>query len=159
SGGAVAWVSGLTFTVSPAVYYIDFNRYNSQQQNVTLPPADPVNDRIDAIVLKTDTTLDVVTGTAGAPPFQPFVDPTLYLAITYVYVPAASTTPLGVTTTMIYNENVPGEWTATSNTANIDVNSTENPYSGSKDINATNAILNDQVEFVAPLSVIMSNQA
>src|SRR5262249_12413029 len=87
SGGAVAWVSGLTFTVSPAVYYIDFNRYNSQQQNVTLPPADPVNDRIDAIVLKTDTTLDVVTGTAGAPPFQPFVDPTLYLAITYVYVP------------------------------------------------------------------------
>ena len=160
SGGGVAWVSGYTFTVSAATYFIDGVLTTSTQQNVTLDAADPANDRIDAIILDSTGTASALTGTPGSPPFNPTVDPTTQLSLTFVLVQASSTEP-GVVKTLIYDENTggPGEWAATSNTARIVTNSTNFPNTGTIDIEGTSAVLNDQVTFVKPSgSVDLSTQ-
>jgi hypothetical protein len=149
SGGNVVWLTGYTFRVSAAVYYINGVLTTSAEQNVTLAPADPSLDRLDAIVVDAAGAASSITGTAGAPPFEPSVDPSTALRLTNVLVTAGSTQP-GITTIVIYDEGVGGEWGATPSGATIVVGSTSNPQHGTKDIEGTNVALNDQVTFVKP---------
>jgi hypothetical protein len=147
SGGAVTWLTGYTFRVGAANYYINGVYYESLQQDITLAASDPTNDRIDTIALDTSLAAVAITGTPAAPPFEPQTDPATQLRLTAVTVVAASTQPT-VTTTMIYDEGV--EWAATSSTVRIVVDSTNNPNVGTKSIEGTAAVLNDQVTFVKP---------
>ena len=135
SGGQVAWESGLTFRVSAAIYYIAGVRYTSVEQTITLDPADATNDRIDVIALNTAGAVIKITGTPAAAPSEPDVDPSTQVKLTFVYVNAAVTAPVGVSTENVYLENT--EWTTTTSGAGFNPNSTTNPYAGTKTIEGT----------------------
>jgi hypothetical protein len=161
SGGQVVWVSGYTFMVSAATYYIQGVLHSSTQQSVTLPTADPSLDRIDVIFVDNTGAVGSITGTPALLPIQPQVDPATQLLLTPIFVAAGSSGPPNITMTLIYNDNVgpPTEWTASTNSVGtINVNSTNNPYTGTKDVEATAAVAGNYVQFQAPSSLDASTQ-
>ncbi len=148
SGCAVEWVSALIFNVGVCSYTINGVVYTTSAITaVTLSTADPSNPRVDVIIVNTSSTATKVTGTAAASPAAPTIDPTTQLALTHVNVAALATTPTGVSTVSIYEENT--EWTS-SVTSNFNAASTSNPYRGTKDIEATTAVLTNAVTLVKP---------
>lgn len=154
SGGTVAWVSGYTYRIGAASYYINGVQYTSAEQTVAMDAADATLDRIDVIAF--DATGPVkITGTPAANPVEPSTDPTLYLRRTIVYLPAASSAP-SVSVTSIYAENV--EWTTATSGGTIDPNSTSGPRTGSKCILGTAVVAGDYVQFtVAAFDVTVKN--
>jgi hypothetical protein len=155
TGGGVTWVSGYTFNVSAATYYLNGVLFASPEATVTLAAADPSLDRIDTIILNASSVATKVTGQAAAPPFQPSLDPETQLGLTSVYVAAGSTTP-AIVNTVIYDENTggPGEWNASTAAGTFALGSTNFPNTGTKDIEATNAVLGDTLDFVKPSGTI-----
>lgn len=135
SGGAVVWVSGYTYSISPCTYYINGTKYTSTLQSLTLATAYTDYDRISAIVLNTSGTAVEIEGADNSLILQPYCDPTLYCQLTFVYVTASSSAPSVVLNT-IYDEG--GEWTTTGNGAgnNITVGDTTGgqAYSGTHEI-------------------------
>jgi hypothetical protein len=131
SGGIVTWESGLTFRVTAAVYYIDGVRYESSEQTITLDAADPTNPRFDVLVLDDTGTFTKITGVPAADPSEPQIDQSTQLYLTTVLVGAGATTPTGVSTVIVYDENT--EWTASSaGTVSVNFNNTTNPSNGTK---------------------------
>lgn len=149
SGGVIAWQSNLIYRAGAANYFIDGTAYTSAEQNVTLTASDPTLDRIDVLVLDSAGTLSAIAGTPAASPSETVVDPAVYLRLGIVYVQAASTQP-SITNTDIYLDNA--EWTATASAGTIVTNSTNNPRSGTYDIEGTNVAANTYVSMVKPLS-------
>lgn len=148
SGLGVEYVSGLTFTVGAGTYTIGGTQYTiATLTTVTLATADPSNPRIDVIYVDNTGTASKITGTPAATPAQPTVDYSTQLPLNIILVPAGATTPGGVATTLIYDENT--EWTSTCST-HVNCASTNNPYSGTKDIEATAAVLGNSVTLVKP---------
>jgi len=139
SGGQIVWSTGLTYIVSAASYYILGVLYHSPQTNVTLTAADPTNNRIDAVVADTSNTVSVITGTAAANPSTPAYDPTSQILLGYILVIHGTTSPPGVVQTIVYAEDAgsPTEWNWTSSGSGWNLASTNNPRSGTKDIEAT----------------------
>ena len=149
SGCGVEYLTGLQFQVGACTYSINGTVYTSPLTLETLSAADPTNPRIDVIGVDTTSTVFVITGTPAVTPLQPTTDPSTQLGLTFIYIPAASSTPSGVSIQAdIFEENL--EWT-TAVTSNIAV-STNSPYRGSKDIEATNAVLGNNVTFTKPAS-------
>ena len=138
SGGQIVWQSAYTFLVSAATYYIDGILFNSAQQTITLSAADPTNDRIDVIAVDDTGTVVAITGTPSAQPSEPDVDPSTQLKLGIVEVPAGSTSPT-VSNTTVYADDAgaPSEWNWTSSGTGWTLGSTNNPRSGTKDIEAT----------------------
>lgn len=122
--GVVTWDSGLTFSVSPSIYYIDGVRYTSAQTSITLDAADGTNPRIDALALDA-TGVIKITGTAAASPAFPQITPDQIL-LTYIQVNAGATTPTSVSSTTIYDENT--EWTASATGVTVNFNNTSNVF-------------------------------
>lgn len=147
SGCGVTYVSGLTFTVGACSYSIAGVTYNSPLTNVTLTAADPTNPRIDVIGVNNASAVFSLAGTPAANPSQPTVDTSTQLQLTFVSVLAAATTPNNFSLELIYNENT--EW-ACSPSANINCASTSNPYSSATDIEATTAVLTNNVTLTKP---------
>lgn len=137
----------LNVTVGVCNYAIAGVSYTSPLANLTFTAADPTNGRIDGIIVDNTGVASVLTGTPGVTPLNPTVDPTTQLALTFMLIPAMGTAPQGVVVTTLYDENV--EWTCTP-TANINCASTNNPYHGTKDIEATAAVLNNNFTLVKP---------
>jgi hypothetical protein len=134
SGCGIQYLSGLTYTVGGCTYSINGITYASPLTNITLAAADPSNPRIDVIFVDTTQVVQKITGTPGATPSQPVVDPSTQLQLTFVLVNAAATTPTNTTVTNIYLENT--EWTSSTggtSSANVNIASTNNPYLGTKD--------------------------
>ena len=131
SGGAV-WVSGLTFQVSQCSYIIGGELYNSLTQQVTLADAHATLDRIDVIAVDVNEQAVVVTGTAGADPVKPEIDPQSQVEVTFAYVAALATEPSGTSDTIIYDED--DNWTTTESAATVLSDNTTEPYAGSKHI-------------------------
>jgi hypothetical protein len=127
SGCGVQYVSGLTYTVGACTYIINNTTYNSPLTNITLPASDPSNPEIDVLYLDATQTVQYIQGTPAATPQQPTINPGTQLALTFVLVPAGSSTPGGTTTTNIYLNNT--GWTYSVGT-NVNGASTNNPYSG-----------------------------
>ena len=148
SGGAVIWTSGLSFTVTAAVYYIGGVRYTSVQQNITLDAADGANPRIDVIGLNTSSAVFKVTGTAAASPSEPTVDPTTQLQLAFVTIAAGATTPTGASSTTLYTEAAgdPGEWNATEVGVGFTVDSASSPITGTKSILCASPAATDYVQ-------------
>lgn len=151
SGCGVQYTSGLSFTVGACNYTIAGVSYSSPLTNLTLTTADPSNPRIDALVVDNAAApageAVVVTGTPAASPATPSIDPSTQLALAYVLVNAGASTPANITVNTIYDEDT--EWTCTAS-AHFNCASTNNPYHGSKDIEATAAVLNNNVTLVDP---------
>lgn len=147
SGCGVEYTSGLSFTVGACTYTIAGVTYTSPVTTITLNAADPSNPRIDVIYVDDSSTVGKLTGTPAMSPAQPSVDPGTQLGLIFITVAAGATTPSGVTVTPLYQENT--EWTCSS-TANINCNSTNNPYRGTKDIEATSAVLGNNFTLVKP---------
>lgn len=148
SGGGVAWNQNLDFTVSAAVYLIAGTQYASAQTNLTLGAADPTNDRIDIIAVDNTGIAIVIAGTPAPTPAAPDVDPATQLRLTFVYVAAAATVPSNVANVDIYLENT--EYTSSTNSGNFVLASTNNPFAGTKDIEATNGASGNRVDLVKP---------
>lgn len=151
SGGGVEWTGALNFTIGAAAYAIQGQQYASPLTNETLAAADPSNPRLDVIGVNNSGAVFVLTGTPAANPAVPTVDPTSQLALTIILVPAGSTTP-AVTSANIYQENAqsPTEWNTSSLGAPINLASTNNPYAGSIDIEATAATTGNYAQMTCP---------
>lgn len=147
SGGGTQWTGNYDFTVGACNYIIQNTQYNSPSTNITLTAADPSLDRIDTIYVNTSGAVGFLTGTPSANPTPPSVTLTTQLALTFVYVTAGSTQPTKIASTNIYLENT--EWTCTAS-AHLNCASTNNPYAGSKDIEATSAVSGNNVTLVKP---------
>ena len=110
--GAISTTGGLItgrYTDTTAANCDMVVRY-SVLTHVTLSASDPTYSRFDGIFLDS-TGVIVVTGTPSANPAQP--QPTdCQIVLTYVLVEAGATTPSGIVTTIIYDENTgsPTEW-------------------------------------------------
>ena len=128
-GGIVTWSgSGLIMDVSPADYAINCTYYHSPQSQVTLATADPSLPRIDLIYADTNNVVGVLTGTPNATPIIPQVNSSSQIQLTAILVPAAATTPSGVSQTVVYDENT--EWTSSSTmlSGSVNFNSTSSPF-------------------------------
>src|SRR5215813_13613929 len=139
SGCGVAWSgTGLQFVISAGTYSINGTTYSVAQTTITLATADPAAPRIDLLIVDTTGTAGKITGTPSASPLAPTVDASSQLALTFVYVAAGATTP-GITTTLLYDENLGAatEWNSSTSGTTWATASTNNPYSGTKDIEAT----------------------
>lgn len=148
SGGGVAWTgTGLNFIISACDYVINGVQYHSNETPVTLAPADPTFARTDVFAVTATPSAVVITGTPGGPPVEPQVDPATQLKLTSVDIAAGATTP-SITTENIYLENT--EWVATANAGTINPNSINNPYAGTKCVEATAAVNGNLFTCVKP---------
>jgi len=160
-GGHVVWETGLQFRISAARYYINSVLYESTEQTITLDAADPGNPRIDVIALDTSLTVIKITGTPAVNPSRPDISPDTQLGLTFVLVPTGATEPGDVDSLLLYGENLgaPTEWAATDSGATIDINSTNNPRTGTKDIEATTAVNNNWFNLAAAALTDISGYA
>jgi hypothetical protein len=154
SGGLVVFLQNYDFRISAATYYINGSPFASPQTDLTLDPAHASLNRFDAIVATTSNTVIKITGTPAANPALPSIDPGTQLALSYILVQAA-TTSAGITVTNIYLENT--EW-ASSVTANFNAASTSNPFAGTKDIEATNAVAGNAVQLTNGAPITLSDK-
>lgn len=150
AGCGVQYTSGLSYTVgTPCEYYIAGAFYSiSTNTTVTLTAADATFARIDAIIVDSSGTATKITGTPAATPAAPTVDVSTQLLLTYAYVAAMATTPTGVSTTTIYDENT--EWTSAVSSGILNAGSTNNPYHLTKDTEGTAVTLNSYVTYTKP---------
>jgi hypothetical protein len=151
SGGGVVWTSNYNYTVSAASYLIQNVVYNAPQTNITLAPSDPTDPRCD-LVYFTSSGVAVATGIAAAQPACPVLDPSTQLQDTPLRVDANTTQPATIYQTDIYHENV--EWTMTKSGATINLASTNNPHSGTVDIEGTNTVTNNSFTATIPAGSI-----
>jgi len=154
SGGGVGFTTDLTFTVSAATYVINGVNYSSPETTLTAAAADPVNPRIDLIVLTTSGTAIVLTGTTAVNPERPEIDPNTQLALTF-YIVNATATATNVIITDIYHENT--EYTTSRSGTTFTLASTVNPHTGTKCIEGTAVTTGNYVQFTAPSNIDMAN--
>lgn len=140
-GGVFCSAIALTCSVAPANYTIAGNTYASVLSTVTITANSSGNPRIDVIYVDDTGTAAVLAGTPGVNPAEPSVDVTTQLELAFVSVPDAATAPT-VTNQTIYLENAgpAGEWTMTKSGSPLNLASTNNPFAGTKDIEATAAV-------------------
>lgn len=147
TGCALAYSgTGLNYSISAGQFSLKGVVYTCNGGSVTLSAADPTYSRFDQFVLNTDGSVAGITGTPAENPVLPNIDDTTQFSIAFVLIPANAIVPPNTTTTDIYLENT--EWTTTTNApARINVASTNNPRTGTKDIELTGAQNNDYVLF------------
>lgn len=128
-GGIVSWAgTGFVFDVSPTDYIINCKLYHSGQTPKTLAASNPTFDRLDVVAVDTNSNVVVITGIPSATPVVPQADIASQLALTTILVKAGSSTPTGVTQTIVYDENI--EWTSSviGGSGTVDFNSTITPF-------------------------------
>lgn len=153
-GGMVSWLDAMWFGVSGAIYYIAGTMLFAPDNKLELDEADPDNPRIDVIVATGDSVFTVITGTPGANPVKPYVDPVLQIEIAEITVPAGATGFGGsIFREVVYNENI--EWTGTGSGVTVDFDSLTDPFFGSKCASVGSIGNNDYIKFVndAPVAV------
>lgn len=147
----------------PCTYSIAGVQYTiATNTNLTFPTPDMTNPRIDLIIAcgtgapspcTTAPSVVIDPGTPGASPIAPLADTsTTMVLVGSISIPANSTAPANIGVTLLYNEGTGaggGEWTATCS-ANLNCTSTNNPYLGTKDIEATAAVLGNNFTLVKP---------
>ena len=154
SGATLAWVSGYTYRVGAAIYYISGEPYTSLEQEVTLDEADESFDRIDVLALNASGTLVVIKGTPAQVASMPIVDPLTYLQLTFAYI-EAGTDEAPISNSDIYLEGV--EWVVTPSGGTIVVGSANNPRTGTKDIEGTNVANGTFFTAVSPISLDLTS--
>lgn len=127
-GNVVTWSkTGLKFYVSAGNFSILCRNYFGESDSITLNVADPTNARFDVIYRDTSGAVGKITGTPAANPVLPQVNITYQVALTFVLVEAAATTPSSITNRLIYDENLQvagGEWNTLATNINTFPNQT-----------------------------------
>jgi hypothetical protein len=158
--GNVTFVSGLTFDVSALEYIIGSTVYNASPSQVTLSSGDTTYDRIDVIFADISGNTGVVEGTPTANPSKPNVNTATQVEVTFVTVPAGSSTP-DISITKIYDENLGsggGEWDYSATTAvRISGDSTADAFSGTKSVEFISAATSDSFTMTIPTPYDLSN--
>ena len=136
TGGASWSGTGLVYDVTTLEYYFNGDKLAAATQ-VTLDASDPVNNRLDAIVVDEAGVISVITGTAASSPITPPI-PENQLLVQYILVEAGSTQPT-IAKEDIYLENV--EWTTSTYTTGtatgtLIFNGTTSPKEGINHIQA-----------------------
>jgi hypothetical protein len=147
SGGLVTWLSGLTFSVSAVIYWLQNVLHKVPGTQITLDPADATHPRIDVIAVNDQWEVIVIKGTPAENPQKPSIDPLTQIGLTHVYIPANATEPDGVTTNLVYDEN--NEWATATNGVTVDFDSATDPFSGSKCADVTDIGNADTITFTA----------
>lgn len=155
SGGVITWVTGYTYNISPAVYVINGVTYASPAKTVTLAGSDPALDRVDAIDVTVADTSGVITGIPNNPTIDPNINPASQYKIGNIFVQAATTQPATINQEWIYRENI--EWVTAVSNARINAASTNNPFAGTKDVEATLARNADSINFTKSGTVTTAN--
>jgi hypothetical protein len=156
SGCGVGYTGGLGFLVGPCKYLIAGSQ-GGTTLNITTntaltgPAADPSLNRFDAIVGDSTGTLSIVPGTASTNPGCPVLNATSQVQIFCYEVDAGATTPANINILDIYHENA--EWTCAVS-AHLNCASTVNPHTGTKDIEATAAVLTNFANLTIPAGTI-----
>lgn len=148
-GGQITWVANYDYIVSAANYVILGTQYSSPQTPITLNPADPTYDRIDLVAVDNTGSVVVIEGTPSSTPQEPSYEPSSQVPLAFILVAAATTQPACAALTSVYAEDLgsPTEWTVVSSTGTMNVNSTNNPRNGSKDIEGTAVALSSTLTF------------
>jgi len=152
-GGAIAWVSGLTYQVGPTDVVIAGEPVHCAGGTITLDVADPTDPRRDVIVIDNTGALTKLTGTPAPTPVSPTPDPSLYFQLEEVQVGAGATTPTDVTVMLVYSEDAGsggGEFDSAVSGGTIVTNNLTSPLDGTKDVKGTACDTNHYVEFLAP---------
>lgn len=136
TGGASWSGTGLVYDVTALEYYFNGDKTTSATQ-VTLDASDPVNNRLDAIVVDEAGVVSVIKGDASASPISPSVDES-HILVQYILVEAGTTEPT-IAKEDIYLENA--EWTTSTYTTgtatgSIDFDNAVSPKQGVKCISA-----------------------
>ena len=136
TGGASWSGTGLVYDVTVLEYYFNGDKITSATQ-VTLDASDPINNRLDAIVVDEAGVVSVIKGDASASPISPSVDES-HILVQYILVEAGSTQPT-IVKEDIYLENA--EWTTSTYTTgtatgSIDFDNAVSPKQGVKCISA-----------------------
>lgn len=134
--GSAVWDSLLVYSVTKCFYYINGILYNSAATNITLVKADSSNPRIDVVYCDTLGNVGVITGIPSPNPVKPTVNPLSQIELTHININAQGKTPAGVSSKIVYNENVgvPNEWNTSKSLPLSPANFayTINPYIGTK---------------------------
>jgi hypothetical protein len=151
--GTVNYLSGTTYDITPLTYLIQGIVYNVPlATQVVLLTGDTLYDRIDVIYADISGNTGVLIGEPADSPVKPIIDTLTQVELTFVSIPANSSTPAGVTTTLVYDEftGPPTEWTFTTNApTKISANATNQVYSGSKSIRLLAATTTNYFEMSA----------
>lgn len=136
SGGASWSGTGLVYDVTTLEYYFNGDKLTASTQ-VTLDASDPIDNRLDAIVVDEAGVVSVIKGDASASPISPSVDES-HILVQYILVEAGSTQPT-IAKEDIYLENA--EWTTSTYTTgaatgSIDFDNAVSPKQGVKCISA-----------------------
>ena len=143
-GGRVVWLTGYDYYIEATGGYIADILYEAPKTYKSLSVADGTNDRLDAFVLDTANSIQVVEGTPSANPQLPNIALN-QLLLNFAIVKAGSTEP-DLNVDEIYQENT--EWTtASSNSGRINPAATASPITGAKDIEATAPLNTDWITF------------
>ncbi len=154
SGAVPGFVSGLQLTVGAGQGSFQGAIVTAPITTLTAATADATLPRTDVLVMNNAGggvgTYSIITGTPGSPNLKPAVDPTTQLEITS-YDLQPTVTVLPVTVIDIYHEDTgpSAEWTATKTGPPIVLNSTSNPYRGTKDIEGTAVVAGNSFTFTA----------
>ena len=136
TGGASWSGTGLVYDVTALEYYFNGDKNTSATQ-VTLDASDPIDNRLDAIVVDEAGVVSVIKGDASASPISPSVDES-HILVQYILVEAGTTEPT-IVKEDIYLENA--EWTTSTYTTgtatgSIDFDNAVSPKQGVKCISA-----------------------
>lgn len=142
---------GYSYFVWGKEYFINNVLYpNYISDTVTLAPSDPLLDRYDALVINDDNTITSLTGVASDNPVAPYIDITKQLLVGVIKVVANTTVDPNINTDAVYDENTQiagGEADTSTTYADVDFDSTEDAYSGSKSAKFTNSPKNSFAKF------------
>ena len=109
TGGYVALLYDLVFSVSSAFYHKSNVAYYTGDTTVTLEASDATHTRIDVIAVNTSSQVVVLKGVASATPQKPTINPSTQIELTSIIVEPNVTEIAEIVTDIIYDENV--EWT------------------------------------------------
>lgn len=158
--GYAVWKGGLLFESNQLFWEIGGSQFSSDGDQITLTDADPTLSRIDVIAVDDTGAFTFVTGTPAADPAKPALLPS-QLEVTFVSIPALSTSPTGYSTEDIFLENAgqPAEWDATESTsgARITIPYTDNPITGSNSIRVANPNTGDLITFTHDTAIFGSD--
>lgn len=122
----------LIFDVTAADYTIACKAYHTNLSQVTLANGNATFPRFDVVIVDTNEVVSVIQGTPDANPQVPQINTSSQLALTIFLVPAGATTAaqLGITQTVIYDQNLgtPTEWNGAAVAWTSDRDNLANPF-------------------------------
>ena len=153
-GGLISWVTGLKFSVSAVIYWLQNVLHKVLGKEVTLDPGDATYDRRDVIAVTDNWEIVVVKGTPGPGAMKPTVDRRTMIELTDVLVPANATEPAGITNDLVFDENQ--EWTPQASGVIVNFNSATDPYTGLKCADVGSIGTGDRIVFTASSPLLVA---